>query len=359
MLRYFAAMAVAAILYLMQQPTPVDDMRGMREVLYSRASPQKFGGTTSDYHNMVIDYYQYGWGQTFHFAHSLRSDGFDATLQKHQIKVADLLEVGAGSKVLECGCGIGDAARQVVARTGAFVKGVTENEYEVARAVKVIEAYGLSSKTEVVLFTFSKIPDGDETFDAVYSIEGTSRAPSLEVAYREVSRVLKPGGRFVVFEWLRTPKFNSKNATHAKYLDDIEYYNGVPDIRAKEDIVKAAAAAGLSIVSDSDLALDTDGAQPWFHRLEVTPVKKAFSRATTYFSELSGALPKGALSVQNLLWHAAEALHEAGEEGLITPLHLFVMKKAGEAQQPTLTQPTAAAAPAKESASPGTTDEEL
>ena len=36
----------------------------------------------------------------------------------------------------------------------------------------------------------------DNSFDAVYAIEATVHAPELEGVYREIFRVLKPGGTF-------------------------------------------------------------------------------------------------------------------------------------------------------------------
>ena len=44
------------------------------------------------------------------------------------------------------------------------------------------------------------IPFPDNSFDAIYAIEATVYAPSLARVYAEIFRVLKPGGRFGVYE---------------------------------------------------------------------------------------------------------------------------------------------------------------
>lgn len=38
---------------------------------------------------------------------------------------------------------------------------------------------------------------------------------------REIYRVLKPGGRFAMYEWITTDKYNPKDPHHVKIKDDI------------------------------------------------------------------------------------------------------------------------------------------
>jgi sterol 24-C-methyltransferase len=54
----------------------------------------------------------------------------------------------------------------------------------------------------------------DASFDAVYAIEATVHAPSLEGIYSEIFRVLKPGGVFGVYEWLMTDAYDNNNPEH-------------------------------------------------------------------------------------------------------------------------------------------------
>lgn len=51
----------------------------------------------------------------------------------------------------------------------------------------------------------------ENTFDAVYAIEATVHAPSLEGIYSQIFRVLKPGGVFGVYEWLMTDAYDNDN----------------------------------------------------------------------------------------------------------------------------------------------------
>lgn len=60
------------------------------------------------------------------------------------------------------------------------------------------------------------------TFDAVYAIEATVHAPSLEGVYKQIFRVLKPGGVFGVYEWLMTDNYDSENPEHRRICHGIE-----------------------------------------------------------------------------------------------------------------------------------------
>ena len=60
------------------------------------------------------------------------------------------------------------------------------------------------------------------TFDAVYAIEATVHAPSLEAVYGQIFKVLKPGGVFGVYEWLMTNSYDPENARHREIRHGIE-----------------------------------------------------------------------------------------------------------------------------------------
>lgn len=62
------------------------------------------------------------------------------------------------------------------------------------------------------------------SFDAVYAIEATVHAPSLEGVYSQIFKVLKPGGVFGVYEWLMTENYDASNPKHREICHGIEVY---------------------------------------------------------------------------------------------------------------------------------------
>lgn len=60
----------------------------------------------------------------------------------------------------------------------------------------------------------------------MYAIEATVYAADLGVCYKELARVLKPGGIFGNYEWHLTQAFNPKNDRHIKCKERVERGDG-------------------------------------------------------------------------------------------------------------------------------------
>lgn len=101
-----------------------------------------------------------------------------------------------GMRVLDVGCGVGGPAREIARFADVTVVGVNVNNHQLARAQKYTSAAGLSNQVEFVKCDFMKLSEyfEENSFDAVYSIEATTYAPTFEGVYSEIYKVLKPGG---------------------------------------------------------------------------------------------------------------------------------------------------------------------
>lgn len=69
-------------------------------------------------------------GQAFHFAPRNKGESFDASIIRHEVKIAESIKMKPGMKVLDAGCGVGGPMRAIVKATGANVVGITINEYQ-------------------------------------------------------------------------------------------------------------------------------------------------------------------------------------------------------------------------------------
>lgn len=335
--RLFPTSDVPGMIDIFRQGSDIADKRQLTRDSFSAEIEDYARKQTTDgardiemvdqYYNMATDFYEYGWGQSFHFAHTLASEGHDESISRHERRLIPHLKLGPGKRAIDCGCGVGGPAREIASSSGGKVKGVTLNAYQVARARQLTRKMGLEKQVEFEQGDFTKLNESAGTFDAAYAIEATCHAPTLESVYGEIFRVLKPGGRFATYEWITAKDYDPNNAEHREILTEVEYGNGLPPIRSPEDVRKAAEAVGFRIIYDHDLAQDNKGTRTWYHRLEFSNWQYYITHATCWLTEFLGLAEKGTLSIHGMLLRGAEGLVRGGQTNTFTPMHLFVMEK--------------------------------
>lgn len=97
-------------------------------------------------------------------------------------------------KVLDAGCGVGGPMRTIARFSGAKVVGINLFEYQIERGNYYNKKYKMDNLCSFIHGDYMKIPVKDGEFDAIYSVESTCHAPSKLKLFKELYRVLKPGG---------------------------------------------------------------------------------------------------------------------------------------------------------------------
>lgn len=107
-----------------------------------------------------------------------------------------LFPIQPGTTILDVGCGAGFdlyiAARMTC--HGGKVYGIDLTGAMVARALENLQKAGITN-TEVRQIESEILPFGNNLFDVVISNGVINLSPDKEVLFREINRVLKPGGR--------------------------------------------------------------------------------------------------------------------------------------------------------------------
>ena len=196
-----------------------------------------------------------------------------------------------GRRILDAGCGSGYLAR-LLAGKGATVVGVDHSAklLEVARREEERDPRGLEFY-EADLARLSSIADG--TFDIVVSNVVMQDVVAFEAAFREIRRVLRPGGRFLFsvthpcFErpvpgaWVREPPDSERveewrGLLVDRYFDRIAVWwapSGEPPMvgfhRTLEDYVAALHDAGFVVTRME----------------EPTPSREALERMYRHFAD--------------------------------------------------------------------------
>ncbi len=110
----------------------------------------------------------------------------------------------SGLDVLDIGCGIGGQDMVLAREFGARVVGLDIEAPLLERARKLIARHGLQDHVDFRLTVPGPLPFDDARFDAVYSSGAFTQIADKEGAFREVFRVLKPGGWFLVYDWMKS-----------------------------------------------------------------------------------------------------------------------------------------------------------
>jgi sterol 24-C-methyltransferase len=302
-----------------------------------QARKDNYSAMVNQYYDLVTDFYEYGWGQSFHFASRRRGESLKESILRHEHYLAMRLGLGPGQSALDVGCGVGGPAREIASFSGANVLGLNNNAYQVGKAQQHTERAGMSGRCAFVEGDFMKMPLPDGSHDAAYAIESTCHAPDRAVAYGEVHRVLRPGSLFGGYEWCLTDGYNADNETHRRICRGIEEGDGLPPLTHFSDVHRALETAGFELLEARDLATECDAETPWYLPLSKadltltglgrTHLGRRATGAAVRLLEGLGLAPRGASKVHVVLNRAADNLVQGGEAGIFTPMYFFLARK--------------------------------
>jgi len=136
------------------------------------------------------------------------------------IELGEALKIAPGASVIDIGSGLGGPSRYLATKFDCTVKGVDLSPAFVDAAAYLAERAGLSGKVSYDCASALSLPYPDKSFDIAWTQHVAMNIADRAGLYGEVHRVLKPGGRFAIYDvvqgtggplhfpcpWSRTPE---------------------------------------------------------------------------------------------------------------------------------------------------------
>ena len=110
--------------------------------------------------------------------------------------------------VLDAGCGIGGSAIFNAKNTGCRVHGISLSKKQIATATLLAKENGLAHQLSFTQQDYTKTNFEANTFDVVWAIESMQTASNKNLFYKEMYRILKPGGKILIADIFKPTPYN-------------------------------------------------------------------------------------------------------------------------------------------------------
>lgn len=185
-------------------------------------------------------------------------DEFHIGGRKATLDLAAAMKLSATARVLDLGSGLGGPARTLAEAYGCHVTGIDLTPAFCEAATTLSQWVGLADRVSFRQGDATDLPFDDASFDAAMTIHVAMNIAAKDRMYAEARRVLKPGGRFAVYDvlqgeggpvvfpvpWARTPE--------------------ISHLATPEEMPLLLTQAGFRIVSVAD---SSDDSLRWFEAM--------------------------------------------------------------------------------------------
>lgn len=215
----------------------------------------------------------------------------ESTLEEGADKLTDLVAercgLAAGQRVLDAGSGNGKATCRIASAHRVRIIGVTLSGYQVRVSRELAAEQGMADTVDFQVADVQDMPFPDDSFDAAYAIESLCHVNDRAAAYREIGRVLRPGGTMAATDVvLRRPV--ERDEHEAVIAANTENFKHGPLI-SRADYEAAIRAAGLEVVEFTDIG---DDVWPSFAAVAGNMRGEARYRDSAEFREMVDALER-------------------------------------------------------------------
>lgn len=154
------------------------------------------------------------------------------------------LGIDTDSEVLDVGCGLGGPARDMARTYGCHVTGIDLAPEFVYAAEGLSLMTGMESSTSFEVGDVTVLDRSDRAFDVATMIHVGMNVPDKPGLFGAIASSLRPGGRFGIYDIIRTAGADTDLAFPMPFASD----ENDSHLATSDDYVAALEGAGLSIV---------------------------------------------------------------------------------------------------------------
>lgn len=130
-------------------------------------------------------------------------DEFHIRGRQATLELAEVVQPRPEDLVLDIGCGLGGASRALVETFGCHVTGIDLTEEYCRTATGLARWVGLEDRGTYQQANALDLPFTNQSFDLAWTQHAAMNIADKERLYREAYRILKPGGRFALYDVLQ------------------------------------------------------------------------------------------------------------------------------------------------------------
>ncbi|VUC30122.1 unnamed protein product [Clonostachys rosea] len=170
--------------------------------------------------------------------------------------IANEIGLNPSMKVLDLGCGRGRVAAHMNSYSGAEITGLNIDENQINQARQWNMSLGNMNNFVVHDQNDLPLPFESQSFDAFYEIQALSLCKDPSLLFKEIHRVLKPGAKFLLLDWVSLPAYDPENPTHASLMRRVKPLIGAVGTPTPASFEKALVEAGFTILKSDNPSID-------------------------------------------------------------------------------------------------------